>query len=198
VKESGDKGYTASSENKAFSTPFRPAAKKVVQFSPHVDRDASSVSNDVPRQNTCDQQATLPSFTSDKQQLFDDMTVIENVCFPLEEHRRNLSKEEVTKIALEKLKMVGLDPKHNNKLPSQISGGMQKRTGLARALALDPEILIYDEPTTGVDPLAATLGRWFGASEADLRLVLPNLRNFGGTQAGISYPVDLGFLPPAA
>ena len=75
VKESGDKGYTASSENKAFSTPFRPAAKKVVQFSPHVDRDASSVSNDVPRQNTCDQQATLPSFTSDKQQLFGDMTV---------------------------------------------------------------------------------------------------------------------------
>jgi uncharacterized protein (DUF1501 family) len=49
-------------------------------------------------------------------------------------------------------------------------------------------------PTTGVDPLAATLGRWFGASEAELRLVLPNLQNFGGMQAGMNYPVDLGFL----
>ncbi len=85
--------------------------------------------------------------------LFDDMTVLENVCFPLIEHRPELHVDEVISIASKKLEQVGLESKHFEKLPSQISGGMQKRTGLARALALDPEIIFYDEPTTGLDPI---------------------------------------------
>ena len=85
--------------------------------------------------------------------LFDDMTTLENVMFPIREHRRKMPKAEMEEIAKARLKRVDLDERHHNKLPSELSGGMRKRAGLARAIALDPEIILYDEPTTGLDPV---------------------------------------------
>lgn len=85
--------------------------------------------------------------------LFDSMTVEENVAFPLKEHTR-LTEEEIRKRVKAKLEVVGLKG-IEDRYPSELSGGMKKRVGLARAMALDPEYIIFDEPTTGVDPVTA-------------------------------------------
>jgi phospholipid/cholesterol/gamma-HCH transport system ATP-binding protein len=83
--------------------------------------------------------------------LFDSMTIGENVAFPLREHRQMTSKD-IENTVIEKLGLVGLSGVEN-KMPSELSGGMRKRAALARAIALEPDILLFDEPTTGLDPI---------------------------------------------
>ena len=87
--------------------------------------------------------------------LFDSMTVEENICFPLVEHRRGNRAERRDKCA-EVLRLVGLDGMQR-RLPSELSGGQQKRVALARAIVMDPELILYDEPTTGLDPIRGDL-----------------------------------------
>lgn len=86
--------------------------------------------------------------------LFDNMTIYENIAFPLIAHRRDLRSGEIRERVNQSLISVGLDPAVNaEKFPNQLSGGMQRRVGLGRAIILKPDIILYDEPTTGLDPV---------------------------------------------
>jgi phospholipid/cholesterol/gamma-HCH transport system ATP-binding protein len=87
--------------------------------------------------------------------LFDSLTVWENVAFRLRRGPRALTKPQAREAAIEKLRRVGLRPETADLYPAELSGGMQKRVGLARAIAASPEIIFFDEPTTGLDPIMA-------------------------------------------
>ncbi len=101
--------------------------------------------------------------------LFDSMTVEENVAFPMREHTP-LTPVEILKKVGEKLALVGLEGSRH-KMPSELSGGMRKRVGLARAIALEPRIILYDEPTTGLDPLmTASINQLIVETQKKLRL----------------------------
>jgi len=114
--------------------------------------------------------------------LFDSMTVGENVAFPLREHTR-LSEHEMSEIVEHKLRQVGLrDVSH--KMPSELSGGMRKRVGLARALALEPKIILFDEPTTGLDPITA---------DAIDRLIVDTQQHTKATCVVISHDIESTF-----
>ncbi|OGP08743.1 MAG: ABC transporter ATP-binding protein [Deltaproteobacteria bacterium GWA2_45_12] len=114
--------------------------------------------------------------------LFDSMNVYDNVAFPLKEHTSLTDQEIKTKVHA-MLQLVGLK-NVDAKMPGELSGGMRKRVGLARALVLKPKILLYDEPTTGLDPLA---------TDAVNQLILNTQKELGITSVVISHDIQATF-----
>jgi phospholipid/cholesterol/gamma-HCH transport system ATP-binding protein len=109
--------------------------------------------------------------------LFDSLPVWENVAFRLLNHKR-IDKKEAREIAISKLKSVGLSEKTADLFPSELSGGMQKRASLARAIAANPEIIFFDEPTTGLDPIMADVIN---------DLIVANSKQLGATTITITH-----------
>lgn len=114
--------------------------------------------------------------------LFDSMTVGDNVAFPLREHT-DLKPPQITAQVADMLRRVGL-PGIEEKMPSELSGGMRKRVGLARALILEPDIVLFDEPTSGLDPIMA---------DAIDNLILDTQKEYGKTYVVISHDMTATF-----
>ncbi len=117
--------------------------------------DAGSITLDGQDVTTADRDAFLARFGMLFQggALFDSLPVWQNVAFRLLRGSLKRPRDEAREIAIEKLRRVGLKPENADKFPAELSGGMQKRVGLARAIAAEPEIIFFDEPTTGLDPI---------------------------------------------
>ncbi len=112
--------------------------------------------------------------------LFDSLTIWENVAFRLI-YSNNISKEEAREIAISKLNSVGLSSKVADLFPAELSGGMQKRASLARAIAANPEIIFFDEPTTGLDPIMADVIN---------DLIIKNSKELGATTISITHDIN--------
>ncbi|MGQ0815856.1 MAG: ABC transporter ATP-binding protein [Gemmatimonadota bacterium] len=121
--------------------------------------------------------------------LFDSLTIFENVAYPLRERaseeRKPADEDEIERIVHEKLEFVDLDPQQvSEQFPSQLSGGMRKRVGIARAIVADPEIVLYDEPSAGLDPI--TLG-------TIIDLIRKLQRELGVTAIVVTHDIRAGF-----
>ena len=109
--------------------------------------------------------------------LFDSLPIWENVAFRLL-HQQKMSRKDAREVAIEKLRAVGLSDKTADLFPSELSGGMQKRASLARAIAANPEIIFFDEPTTGLDPIMADVIN---------DLIISNSKQLGATTVTITH-----------
>jgi phospholipid/cholesterol/gamma-HCH transport system ATP-binding protein len=115
--------------------------------------------------------------------LFDSLSVAENIAYPLREHLKELSEDEINARVAKNLKMVNL-PGIEAMRPSDLSGGMRKRVGLARAIAIEPEVILYDEPTTGLDPISTRI--------ID-ELIVSMSRQLGCTSIVVTHDMDSAF-----